>query len=152
MEYERPNPDELLKLTRNESVSSRGKLKVFFGACAGVGKTYAMLSALREKHDDGVNALIGIAETHSRTETEELLKGLPKLPLVETEHRGIKLHEFNLDEALKLKPALIAVDEFAHTNAPGSRHPKRWMDIEELLDAGIDVYTTLNVQHLEKFE
>ncbi len=150
MEHERPNPDELLKAVKSEDANGkRGRLKIFFGACAGVGKTYAMLSALHEKQDDGVNVLVGIAETHGRQETEELLQDLPKLPLVETDHRGIKLKEFDLEAALKAKPEIIAVDEFAHTNAPSSNHPKRWMDVEDLLAAGIDVYTTLNVQHLE---
>jgi len=150
MDYERPNPDELLKAANSENdYGKQGRLKVFFGACAGVGKTYAMLSALREKQDDGVKVLVGIVETHGRTETEEVAKNLLKLPLIETTHRGISLKEFDLEAALKAKPQIIAVDEFAHSNAPGSRHPKRWMDIEELLNAGIDVYTTLNVQHLE---
>ena len=150
MEYQRPNPDELLKAVKShDGQGSRGRLKIFFGACAGVGKTYAMLSAIHEKHEDGVNAVIGIVETHGREETEKLVQDLPRLPLIQTEHRGVKLNEFDLAAALEAKPALIAVDEFAHSNAPSSRHPKRWMDIEELLAAGIDVYTTLNVQHLE---
>ena len=127
----------------------QGRLKIFFGACAGVGKTYAMLSAAQEKHADGVNVLVGLVETHGRVETEALVQHLPQLGRVTIEHREIALQEFDLDAALKAKPALILVDELAHTNAPGSRHPKRWMDITELLDAGIDVYTTLNVQHVE---
>ncbi len=149
MNDQRPNPDELLKSVQANAPRKRGRLKIFFGACAGVGKTYAMLSAAREKHEDGVNVLIGLVETHGRTETQEMVEGLPHLPRITVEHRGVQVHEFDLDAALAAKPSLILVDELAHTNAPNSRHPKRWMDIEELLDAGIDVYTTLNVQHVE---
>jgi two-component system sensor histidine kinase KdpD len=148
-QHERPDPDELLRGLQPQQQSQRGRLKIFFGACAGVGKTYAMLTAAHEKREDGIDVLAGVAETHGRPETKELLKDMPQLPLLESEYRGVKLTEFDLDGALRAKPALILVDEYAHTNAPGSRHPKRWMDIEELLDAGIDVYTTLNVQHLE---
>lgn len=150
---ERPDPDELLKHLKEEeeNKSTRGSLKIFFGACAGVGKTYAMLLGAREKMADGVNVLVGVVETHGRPETEELLEKLTILPPMEITYEGIRLKEFNLNKALKLKPMLILIDELAHTNAPGSRHPKRWMDIQELLDAGIDVYTTLNVQHLESY-
>ena len=144
----RPNPDALLKTLKPET-SGQGRLKIFFGACAGVGKTYAMLSAAHEKHEDGISVLVGLVETHGRSETQELSEGLVHLDRVIVEHRDITLKEFDLDAALRAKPQLILVDELAHTNAPGSRHPKRWMDIAELLKAGIDVYTTLNVQHVE---
>ena len=150
LENERPTPETLLKqIQAEEEKSNRGKLKIFFGGCAGVGKTYAMLSAAHEQLNEGVDVIAGIVETHRRPETEKLLQGLPTLPILEIEYRGVTLREFNLDAALKRKPALVLVDEFAHTNAPGLRHPKRWNDIEELLDAGINVYTTLNVQHIE---
>jgi two-component system sensor histidine kinase KdpD len=149
MDNPRPNPDDLLKVIQSRAVAGRGRLKIFFGACAGVGKTFAMLSAAQEKRNDGVAVLVGLVESHGRTETEELVQGLPFLPRITVDHRGVAVHEFDLDAALKAKPALILVDELAHTNAPGSRHPKRWMDIIELLDAGIDVYSTLNVQHVE---
>lgn len=145
----RPNPDALLKAAQMSEGSGRGRLKIFFGACAGVGKTYAMLSAAQEKKEDGVDVLVGVAVTHGRAETEELLQGLPTLPLLKSEHRGITIEEFDLDGALKANPSLILIDELAHTNAAISRHPKRWMDVMELLETGIDVYTTLNVQHLE---
>ena len=150
MTDQRPNPDALLRSMQSQGLAGRrGRLKIFFGACAGVGKTYAMLAAAQEKHADGVTVLIGLVETHGRTETEEMVQGLPHLPRITVDHRGVIVHEFDLDAALNAKPTLILVDELAHTNAPGSRHPKRWMDISELLDAGIDVYTTLNVQHVE---
>ncbi len=144
----RPDPDQLLAQIASED-DRRGKLKIFFGAAAGVGKTYAMLSEGRRRQAEGIDLLVGVIETHGRTETAALLEGLAVLPLVESDHRGVTVREFDLDGALARRPGLILVDEFAHTNAPGSRHPKRWQDIEELLDAGIDVYTTLNVQHLE---
>jgi two-component system sensor histidine kinase KdpD len=146
----RPDPDVLLaKVQREEAKRRRGHLKIFFGAAAGVGKTYAMLAAAHEKHGEGVDVVIGIVETPGRAETAALLEGLEILPARSVEHRGARLREFDLDAALKRRPALIIVDELAHTNAPGSRHPKRWHDVDELLDAGIDVYTALNVQHLE---
>ncbi|CAG4888772.1 DUF4118 domain-containing protein [Paraburkholderia saeva] len=146
----RPDPDALLdRLQREEAKSQRGKLKIFFGASAGVGKTYAMLLAARRRADEGTDVVIGIAETHGRTETAALLEGLDVLPLAHIEYRGRKLGEFDLDAALARKPQLILVDELAHSNVPGARHLKRWQDVHELLDAGIDVYTTVNVQHLE---
>ena len=132
-----------------EAKNRRGKLKIFFGASAGVGKTYAMLSEAREKRAEGCDVVVGVIETHGRTDTAALLEGLEVLPSRVLEYRGTQLREFDLDGALKRHPTLILVDELAHTNAEGSRHPKRWNDIEELLDAGIDVYSTLNVQHLE---
>ncbi len=153
MPTDRPDPDRLLaRVQREEAASRRGRLKVFLGAAAGVGKTYAMLSAAHEKRDEGVDVLVGVAETHGREETAALLRGLKVLPPHVVAYRGVKLHEFDLDGALERKPALIVVDELAHSNVPGSRHPKRWSDIEELLNAGIDVYTALNVQHLESLK
>jgi two-component system sensor histidine kinase KdpD len=145
----RPDPDALLKAVQANAPRKQGRLKIFFGACAGVGKTYAMLSAAHEKMEDGIDILVGLVETHGRSETEELVQGLPQLARITAEYRGVTIHEFDLDAALKAKPTLILVDELAHTNTPNSRHPKRWMDIAELLEAGIDVYTTLNVQHVE---
>jgi two-component system sensor histidine kinase KdpD len=146
----RPDPDSLLVLAEaEEERSRRGRLKVFFGATAGVGKTYAMLQAAHELKRRGVDVVAGWAETHGRKETEVLLEGLEILPPHEVEHRGIKLREFDLDGALARLPAVLLVDELAHTNAPGSRHAKRWQDVEELLAAGLDVYTTVNVQHVE---
>ncbi|MDC7684225.1 sensor histidine kinase KdpD [Asticcacaulis sp. BYS171W] len=148
----RPDPDKLLALVGNDggdSARRRGRLKIFFGANAGVGKTYAMLSEARRLHSDGHDVLIGVVEHHGRAETQALIEGLPIMPRREVVHRHVHLSEFDLDAALSRKPALILMDEYAHTNAPGSRHPKRWQDVEELLDNGIDVCTTLNVQHLE---
>ncbi|MGF6859377.1 DUF4118 domain-containing protein [Paraburkholderia sp. CI3] len=146
----RPDPDQLLdKLQRDEEKRQRGRLKVFFGASAGVGKTYAMLQAASRRQQEGVDVLVGIAETHGRSETAALLAGLDVLPLAQIEYRGRKLGEFDLDAALARKPQLILVDELAHSNVQGARHLKRWQDVYELLDAGIDVYTTVNVQHLE---
>ncbi|WP_345813465.1 DUF4118 domain-containing protein [Paraburkholderia sp. PREW-6R] len=146
----RPDPDELLnRLQRDEEKRQRGRLKIFFGASAGVGKTYAMLQAARRRAEEGADVVIGIAETHGRSETAALLDGLDVLPLAQIEYRGRKLNEFDLDAALARKPQLILVDELAHSNVQGARHLKRWQDVYELLDAGIDVYTTVNVQHLE---
>ncbi|PYY69667.1 histidine kinase, partial [Pseudomonas jessenii] len=127
----------------------RGRLKVFLGAAPGVGKTYAMLQAAHTQLRQGVKIIAGVVETHGRAETEALLGGLPQQPLVRSEYRGVLLEEMDLDGLLVAKPKLVLVDELAHTNAPGSRHEKRWQDIQELLAAGIDVYTTVNVQHLE---
>ncbi|ROO03523.1 histidine kinase [Pseudomonas fluorescens] len=127
----------------------RGRLKVFLGAAPGVGKTYAMLQAAHAQLRQGVKVLAGVVETHGRAETEALLGGLPQQPLVRSEYRGVMLEEMDLDGILAAKPKLVLVDELAHSNAPGSRHAKRWQDIQELLAAGIDVFTTVNVQHLE---
>ncbi|WP_248743828.1 MULTISPECIES: sensor histidine kinase [unclassified Pseudomonas] len=127
----------------------RGRLKVFLGAAPGVGKTFAMLQAAHSQLRQGVKVIAGVVETHGRAETEALLGGLPQLPLVRSEYRGVTLEEMDLDGLLAAKPKLVLVDELAHSNAPGSRHAKRWQDIQELLAAGIDVYTTVNVQHLE---
>jgi len=144
----RPDPDELLKHAQSEQ-SSRGKLKIFLGYAAGVGKTYAMLEAAHQRKVQGIDVIVGYVETHKRTETEELMEGLDVLPRKQVEYRGVSLPEMDVDEVIKRHPAIVLVDEFAHTNAPGSRHPKRYLDVEEILDAGIDVYTTLNIQHLE---
>ena len=127
----------------------RGRLKVFLGAAPGVGKTYAMLQAAHTQLRQGVKVMAGVVETHGRAETEALLAGLPQQPLVRSEYRGVMLEEMDLDGLIKAKPKLVLVDELAHSNAPGSRHAKRWQDIQELLAAGIDVFTTVNVQHLE---
>ena len=142
----RPNPDKLLE---QMSRQPRGKLKIFFGACAGVGKTYAMLQEAQRLRDQGLDILVGVVETHGRRETAEQLTGLHTLAAKRILHRGRVISEFDLDAALARHPALILMDELAHSNAPGSRHPKRWQDVEELLNAGIDVLTTVNVQHLE---
>ncbi|SQC38473.1 Osmosensitive K+ channel histidine kinase KdpD [Klebsiella pneumoniae] len=142
----RPDPDRLLQHT---AAPHRGKLKVFFGACAGVGKTWAMLAEAQRLRAQGLDILIGVAETHGRKETAAMLQGLSTLPPRRLAHRGRYVYEFDLDAALARRPALILVDELAHSNAPGSRHPKRWQDVDELLEAGIDVFTTVNVQHLE---
>lgn len=149
-EEQRPDPDQLLaRLKEEDAQAQRGKLKIFFGASAGVGKTYAMLSAARALRKQGVDVLIGVIETHGRAETEALVGGLERLPLKEVIYRDRSLREFDLDGALARKPQLILVDELAHSNVAGSRHPKRWQDVEELLGAGIDVWSTMNVQHLE---
>ncbi len=146
----RPDPDELLESIQRDAQQARtGRLRVYFGANAGVGKTYAMLSAAQRAHRAGTQVLAGVVETHGRSETAELLQGLPRLPPREVPYRDRTLPEFDLDAALAAKPAVLLVDELAHSNVEGSRHPKRWQDVRELLDAGIDVWTTLNVQHLE---
>jgi len=142
----RPNPDALLSLAAQEH---RGKLKVFLGAAPGVGKTFAMLQGLQRLKTEGVDVVIGLVETHGRAETAALIAGLEILPRRDVAYRGRTLDEFDLDAALARHPKLIVVDELAHSNAPDSRHPKRWQDVVELLDAGIDVWTALNIQHLE---
>lgn len=151
---ERPDPDELLQqVTQDEVRARRGRLKIFFGACAGVGKTWAMLAAARASLNQGRNLIVGLLETHGRHDTERMSEGLPRLRLRQVRHRDRTLQEFDLDAALAFgqshDDALVLVDELAHSNAPGSRHPKRWQDIEELLQAGIDVWSTMNVQHLD---
>ena len=146
----RADPDKLLEaIQRQESQQKRGKLKVFLGMAAGVGKTYAMLEAARKQQSLGTDVVIGYVETHGRKDTDALTQGLPLIPRKQSEHRGVALSEMDVDAVLGRKPKLALVDELAHTNAPGSRHPKRYQDILELLDAGIDVYTSLNVQHVE---
>ncbi|RQP26111.1 two-component system sensor histidine kinase KdpD [Piscinibacter terrae] len=149
-EHTRPDPDELLqRLKQQEALAARGRLKVLFGASAGVGKTFAMLSSAHAQKLQGVDVVIGVIETHGRAETEALVAGIERLPMKDVSYRDRTLKEFDLDAALERKPKLMLVDELAHSNVPGSRHPKRWQDVEELLDAGIDVWTTMNVQHLE---
>lgn len=150
MKDQRPDPDDLLEVVKDETHrSKRGQLKIFFGACAGVGKTFAMLQAARQLHAEGVAVGIGIVETHGRKDTQEMLEGLPVLPRTTVSGNGRPTTEFDLDGALASGYKLLVVDELAHTNVAGSRHAKRWQDVEELLDAGIDVYTALNVQHLD---
>jgi two-component system sensor histidine kinase KdpD len=146
----RPNPDALLaSIQRIEAKGRRGRLKVFFGMAPGVGKTYAMLEAAHKAQAAGVDLVVALVETHGREETQRLLEGLPALPRQRIEYRGTQLGELDLEGLLARRPRLAIVDELAHTNAPGLRHAKRWQDVEELLAAGIDVFTTLNVQHLE---
>src|SRR4051794_8024224 len=152
MRDERPSPDALLaRAQEQESKQRRGRLKVFFGMAAGVGKSYAMLEEARARAAEGLDVLVGYAEPHIRPETEALLLGMEILPYKVIEYRNSKLNEFDLDAALARRPALVCVDELAHSNAPGMRHQKRWQDVAELLDAGINVYTTLNVQHVDSF-
>ena len=147
---ERPDPDALLaQISDDETRAARGHLKVFFGASPGVGKTYAMLAEARRLREEGRDVVVGVVETHGRGDTARLIAGLEVLPRVKFEYRDRTLEEFDLDAALARKPAVLLVDELAHTNAPGSRHPKRYQDVLELLAAGIDVYTTVNVQHIE---
>ncbi|MDX1946873.1 MAG: sensor histidine kinase KdpD, partial [Pirellulaceae bacterium] len=146
----RPNPDELLAQVRaEEAESTRGSLKVFFGYAAGVGKTYSMLKNAQRARAAGREVVVGYVEPHGRPETEALLAGLEALPVREHEYRGVTLREFDVDAALARRPDLLLVDELAHTNAVGCRHEKRWQDVEELLEAGVNVWTTLNVQHIE---
>src|SRR3954469_9929968 len=140
----RPDPDALLEGVRQEEAKlRRGRLKVFFGMSAGVGKTYAMLEEGRKRAAEGADVLIGYAEAHIRPDTEALLLGMALPPYKLVPYRNATLKEFDLDAALVRKPAICCVDELAHTNAPGMRHPKRWQDVAELLDAGVNVYTTL---------
>lgn len=147
---QRPDPDSLLaQVQEQERQAKRGKLRIYFGASAGVGKTYAMLAAAQRLLADKQKVVVGVVETHGRSETESLLHGLEVLPLKTIDYRGKALHEFDIDAALRRQPSLVLVDELAHSNVPGSRHPKRWQDVEELLNVGIDVFTTVNVQHLE---
>src|SRR5690349_18572373 len=146
----RPDPDALLaEMQREERRAARGKLKVFFGAAPGVGKTYAMLEEGRARAAEGMDVVVGYAEPHARMDTEALLLGMEILPYQVIEYKNVRLRELDLDAALKRRPALLLIDELAHTNAPGMRHPKRWQDVQEVLGAGINVYTTLNVQHVE---
>src|SRR5579859_1508774 len=150
MNESRPNPDALLaRIERQARKAERGHLKVFLGAAAGVGKTYAMLQASQALVKQGRPVLVGIIETHGRSETAEMLKGLEVLPRRKVPYGNATLEEFDLDAVLKRHPPLVLVDELAHSNPPGSRHAKRWQDVDELLAVGIDVYTTLNIQHIE---
>lgn len=146
----RPSPEEMLaRAAAEEAREKRGQLKIFFGASPGVGKTYAMLTAALARKKEGIDVVIGWVDTHGRKETEALTEGLERLPPRVVDYRGLRIEEFDLEGALRRNPPLILVDELAHTNAAGSRHTRRWQDVQELLDAKIDVYTTLNVQHLE---
>ena len=147
MEY-RPDPDELLKNIQAEE-SKRGRLKIFLGYAAGVGKTYAMLEAAHQRKEQGIDVVVGYVEPHKRVETEAMLEDLEVLPRKQVDYQNVVLHELDVDAVLKRHPQLVLVDEFAHTNGPGSRHLKRYQDVQEILNVGIDVYTTLNVQHLE---
>ena len=152
---DRPTPEQMLARIKTEGdaessgQAKRGRLKVFFGYSAGVGKTYSMLLDARSEQAAGTDVVAGYVEPHGRPETEKLLEGLERLAPLEVPYRGTTLREFDLDAALARKPELILVDELAHTNAPSLRHVKRWQDVEELLDAGINVNTTCNVQHVE---
>lgn len=149
---ERPNPDAVLKQIldeKEENVKRKGRLKIFFGYAAGVGKTFAMLEAAHEAKKSGIDIVAGYIEPHTRVETLALLEGLEMLPNLKIQYKGITLNEFDLDGAIKRKPQLILVDELAHSNAEQCRHIKRYQDIKELLENGIDVYTTVNVQHIE---
>ena len=151
---DRPDPDELLRRMQEDEVRAKqGRLKIFFGSSAGVGKTCAMLTSAKDALAQGVNLIVGLVETHGRSVTTEMAKNLPTLPLKDVAYRDKVLKEFDLDAALAFgashADALVLLDELAHSNAPGSRHIKRWQDVEELLNAGVDVWTTMNVQHLE---
>ncbi len=141
------NPNPLVEPVLLEH--KRGKLRIYFGYAAGVGKTCAMLSDARDAKKDGVDVVAGYIEPHARPETTALLEGLEVLPSLEIDYKGVRLRELDLDRSLSRKPELILVDELAHTNAEGCRHKKRYQDVEELLQAGLDVYTTINVQHIE---
>jgi two-component system sensor histidine kinase KdpD len=143
-EDDRPDPDALIK-----RATSRARLRIFFGASPGVGKTYAMLESARRLRAEGSDVVIGVVETHGRSETAALLDGLEVLPRRRISYRGIELEELDVDAVISRRPEVVLVDELAHTNAPGVRHPKRWQDVMDLLEAGIDVHTTLNVQHIE---
>ena len=145
---QRPSPEALLAQAQREE-GATGKLKIFVGAAPGVGKTYKMLEEARAKRKDGVDVVVGVVETHGRAETEALLAGLDVIPRRRVDYRGRTLEEMDLDAIVARRPQLVLVDELAHTNAPGSRHPKRYLDVEELLANRIDVYTTVNVQHIE---
>jgi len=146
----RPSPEAMLKLAQAEEVTAElGKLKIFLGYAAGVGKTYAMLEAARQRKKDGRDLVVGYVESHGRSETDALLEGLEIVPRKEVHYLGVALPEMDIDAILARRPQIVLVDELAHSNAPGSRHEKRWLDVEEILEAGIDVYTTVNIQHFE---
>jgi two-component system sensor histidine kinase KdpD len=152
MDFEdnRPNPDDLLaSLKEEEEKSKRGKLKIFFGMCAGVGKTYTMLEAAQVEKKKGADIVIGYVETHNRRETAALVEGFELIPRKKYLYRTAQVQEMDLDAIIARRPQIVLVDELAHTNAPGSRHLKRYLDVQEILDNGINVYTTVNVQHLE---
>jgi two-component system, OmpR family, sensor histidine kinase KdpD len=149
-EYQRPDPDALLRLIKSdEAFEGKGKLTIFFGYAPGVGKTYAMLYDARQNKKEGKDIIIGFLQTHGRIETESLAEGIETIELKTVEYKGIKTREMDLDAILTRKPDTVVVDEMAHTNTPGMKHAKRYQDIQELLDAGVNVWTTFNVQHLE---
>ncbi len=146
----RPDPDEILaSLKHEENRGNKGRLKIFFGMCAGVGKTYTMLQSAQVEKSKGRDVVVGYIESHKRKETEDLVKGLELIPRLILDYKGTQLSEVDLNAIIARKPQLVLVDELAHTNAPGSRHLKRYQDVMDILDNGIDVYTTLNVQHIE---
>ncbi|MCX6036490.1 MAG: sensor histidine kinase KdpD [Chloroflexi bacterium] len=146
----RPDPDELLTQVQAEELQNkRGRLKIFLGYAAGVGKTYAMLQAAHQRKNEGVDVVVGYVETHDRAETELQCSGLEIIPRLKIDYHDVQLPEMDIDAVLQRNPRLVLVDELAHTNASGSRHAKRYQDVEELLDRGINVYTTLNIQHIE---
>src|SRR5262245_40468603 len=144
---QRPSPEALLEAARREE--GRAKLRIFVGAAPGVGKTFEMLQQARARQKDGYDVVIGVVETHGRKETETLLEGLEVIPRRDIEYKGQWLEEMDIDAILARRPQIALVDELAHTNAPGSRHPKRYLDVQELLDNGIDVYSAVNIQHIE---
>jgi two-component system sensor histidine kinase KdpD len=146
----RPDPDALLRIAERER-SGKGRLKIFFGMAAGVGKTYAMLTEARQKRAEGLDVVIGYLEGHQRKNTEALAAGMEAVPRIRYDYRGMELFEMDVDAVIRRRPALVLVDELAHTNAPGARNRKRYQDVMELLERGMDVYTTVNVQHLESF-
>ena len=149
-EGQRPDPDRLLaELKAAQTKAARGRLKIFFGACPGVGKTYAMLREAGRLREQGLDVAVAIVETHGRADTAALTQGLDILPRRRLSYQNRVLEELDMEAVLRRRPAVALVDELAHSNAPGSSHPKRWQDVEELLSSGIDVYTTVNVQHLE---
>ncbi len=145
---QRPSPEALLEAARREE-GRVGKLRIFVGAAPGVGKTYEMLQQARARHRDGYDIVVGVVETHGRKETEALLEGLEVVPRRRVQYKGQWLEEMDLDAIIARRPQIVLVDELAHTNVAGSRHPKRYLDVEELLAHGIDVYTTVNIQHIE---
>lgn len=150
---DRPNPEELLKAVQHEDTgNSKGRLKIFLGMAAGVGKTYSMLMEARQLAQDNVDVVVGLVDTHGRKDTAGLMTGLKVVPLKKVEYKGIQFEEMDLEAIIKMRPKVVLVDELAHSNLPGSRHPKRWQDVVELLENGIDVYTTLNVQHIESLK
>src|SRR5689334_9067850 len=144
----RPSPEALLEAARKEERRS-GKLRIFVGAAPGVGKTYEMLQQARARKRDGYDVVVGVVETHGRRETEALLEGLEIVPRRALDYRGQQLDEMDIDAIIARRPEIVLVDELAHTNAPGSRQPKRYLDVAELLDRGINVYSTVNIQHIE---
>lgn len=149
MQDDRPRPDELLEIAKNLESSSKGKLKIYLGMAAGVGKTYAMLEDAQKLTEEGVDLVVGIIDTHGRKETAYLLEGLKTVPPKEVEYKNQRFDEPDIESLIKLKPQIVLIDELAHSNVPGCKHEKRWQDVFELLNNGIDVHTTLNVQHIE---